>query len=45
VDPARELVIAWFGTGLDFSETVNGMLPVARQLARSGTGPLPDLEK
>ncbi|KGE04638.1 serine hydrolase domain-containing protein [Pseudohaliea rubra] len=36
VDPARELVIAWFGTGLDFSESVNGMLPVARQLANSG---------
>jgi len=35
VDPARELVIAWFGTGLDFSETINDMLPVARQLARS----------
>ncbi|MEQ8264212.1 serine hydrolase domain-containing protein [Pseudohaliea sp.] len=37
VDPPRELVIAWFGTGLDFSETVNDMLPVARQLARSGS--------
>ncbi|MHA7817647.1 MAG: serine hydrolase domain-containing protein [Pseudohaliea sp.] len=36
VDPARELVIAWFGTGIDFSETTNDMLPVARQLARSG---------
>ena len=35
VDPARELVIAWFGTGIDFSETINDMLPVARQLARS----------
>ncbi len=44
VDPARELVIAWFGTGVDFSETVNDMLPVARQLARSGPWPLPDLE-
>jgi CubicO group peptidase (beta-lactamase class C family) len=45
VDPARELVIAWFGTGIDFSETINDMLPVARQLARSGTRPLPALEK
>jgi CubicO group peptidase (beta-lactamase class C family) len=34
VDPDRELVIAWFGTGVDFSETINDMLPVARQLAR-----------
>ncbi len=37
VDPAQELVIAWFGTGLDFSEIINDMLPVARQLATSGT--------
>ncbi|MCU0975712.1 MAG: beta-lactamase family protein [Steroidobacteraceae bacterium] len=36
VDPARKLVIAWFGTGLDFSAQTNQMLPVARQLARSG---------
>jgi len=36
VDPDRELVIAWFGTGIDFSETVNSMLPVARQLSQSG---------
>ena len=36
VDPARNLVIAWFGTGLDFSARTNQMLPVARQLARSG---------
>lgn len=35
VDPARQLVIAWFGTGLDFGETTNDMLPVARQLATS----------
>lgn len=36
VDPARELVIAWFGTGRHYGEMVNGMLPVARQLATSG---------
>lgn len=36
VDPARRLVIAWFGTGLDFSARTNEMLPVARQIARSG---------
>jgi CubicO group peptidase (beta-lactamase class C family) len=42
VDPARRLVVAWFGTGLDFGGTTNDMLPVARQLATSGlfgTGP------
>lgn len=36
VDPDRELVIAWFGTGLDYEEITNAMLPVSRQLARSG---------
>jgi CubicO group peptidase (beta-lactamase class C family) len=36
VDPARDLVIAWFGTGLGYDERSNGMLPVARQIARSG---------
>ena len=36
VDPARDLVVAWFGTGLNFEELVNGMLPVSRQIARSG---------
>lgn len=34
VDPARDLVIAWFGTGEDFDARINAMLPVARQLAR-----------
>jgi len=38
VDPARQLVIAWFGTGRDFGETTNDMLPVARQLAITGLG-------
>ncbi len=33
VDPKRRLVVAWFGTGLNFSETVNSMLPISRQLA------------
>ncbi len=36
VDPDRALVIAWFGTGLDFNERKNDMLPIARQLAGSG---------
>jgi CubicO group peptidase (beta-lactamase class C family) len=35
VDPARNLVLAWFGTGLNYSATTNKMLPVARQLAQS----------
>ncbi|MFK7914857.1 MAG: serine hydrolase domain-containing protein [Pseudomonadales bacterium] len=33
VDPDKELVIAWFGTGLDYNSTVNSMLAVSRQLA------------
>jgi CubicO group peptidase (beta-lactamase class C family) len=36
VDPARDLVVAWYGTGLDFDERSNAMLPVTRQIARSG---------
>jgi CubicO group peptidase (beta-lactamase class C family) len=36
VDPARELVIAWFGTGEDFSARENEMPAVSRQIARSG---------
>ncbi|WP_008292995.1 serine hydrolase [Congregibacter litoralis] len=36
VDPARDLVIAWYGTGLDFSARQTDMLSVARQLAVSG---------
>lgn len=35
VDPSRNLVIAWFGTGLNFNETINDMLPVSRQIAQS----------
>jgi hypothetical protein len=35
VDPARDLVIAWFGTGLNYEETINSMLPVSRQIARA----------
>ena len=35
VYPARDLVIAWFGTGLDYDEVHNEMLPVSRQIARS----------
>ena len=30
------LVIAWFGTGLNFNEKVTAMKPVVRQLAVSG---------
>jgi CubicO group peptidase (beta-lactamase class C family) len=36
VDPERDLVIAWFGTGIDYDEKATDMLPVARQLAVSG---------
>lgn len=36
VDAKRDLVIAWYGTGLDFSDVQTDMLPVARQLAISG---------
>ena len=36
VDPGRQLVVAWFGTGLDYNEQRNDMLPISRQLARSG---------
>lgn len=36
VDPDRDLVITWFGTGLNYEETTNSMLPVSRQIARSG---------
>ncbi|WOJ97100.1 serine hydrolase [Congregibacter brevis] len=36
VDPARDLVVAWYGTGLDFSAKQTDMLSVARQLAVSG---------
>lgn len=37
VDPGRNLVIAWFGTGLNFNETTNAMLPVSRQIAQRYT--------
>jgi len=36
VDPVRDLVIAWFGTGEDFSAKQNEMPAVSRQIARSG---------
>lgn len=36
VDPDRDLVIAWFGTGEDYSAQQTAMDSVARQLARSG---------
>lgn len=38
VDPSRDLVIAWFGTGLNFNATRNAMLPVSRQIARAMDG-------
>ena len=42
VDPGRRLVVAWFGTGLAFSEQMNEMLPVTRQLVRAGLFDLPE---
>ncbi len=36
VDPARALVIAWFGTGEDYGARRNELRSVARQLANSG---------
>ncbi len=36
VDPDRSLVIAWFGTGLDFDRRSNEMLTISRQISRSG---------
>lgn len=36
VDPARDLVVAWFGTGLNYNERENDLLSVSRQMARSG---------
>ena len=35
VDPDRNLTIVWFGTGLNYNETRNAMLPVSRQIAKS----------
>ena len=39
VDPARGLVIAWFGTGEDYSAKMNEMPEVSRQIATSGLYP------
>jgi CubicO group peptidase (beta-lactamase class C family) len=36
VDPQRDLVIAWYGTGINYDEDATDMLSVARQLAVSG---------
>ena len=36
VDPDRDLVFAWFGTGEDYSARRNDLLTIARQLATSG---------
>jgi CubicO group peptidase (beta-lactamase class C family) len=36
VDPARDLVIAWFGTDSAGNEDSNEILPIARQLVRAG---------
>ncbi len=36
VDPARELVVAWFGTGEDYSAVGTEMDSVARQLSSAG---------
>ncbi len=39
VDPARDLVVAWFGTGLDYDATNHELLSVTRQLVRAGLFP------
>jgi CubicO group peptidase (beta-lactamase class C family) len=36
VDNARDLVVAWFGTGLDYDATNHELLSVTRQLVRAG---------
>jgi CubicO group peptidase (beta-lactamase class C family) len=36
VDPDRQLIVAWFGTGIDYDEEATAMPVVARQLAVSG---------
>ncbi|MEE4360629.1 MAG: serine hydrolase domain-containing protein [Pseudomonadales bacterium] len=36
VDPARQLVMAWFGTGEHYGATNHALTSIARQLARSG---------
>lgn len=44
VDPAKKLIIAWFGTGLDYNKISNSMLPIARQLAAGEWRKPPQLE-
>ena len=39
VDPGRDLVVAWFGTGLDYDATNHELLSVTRQLVRAGLFP------
>ena len=39
VDPARDLVVAWFGTGENYGSTIHSLRSIARQLARSGLFP------
>jgi CubicO group peptidase (beta-lactamase class C family) len=36
VDPARDLVVAWFGTGLDYDAINHELLAVTRQLVLAG---------
>lgn len=36
VDPARDLVVAWFGSGDDYGSTTHALRDIARQLAHSG---------
>lgn len=36
VDPSRDLVVAWFGTGEDYSDKMNELVPVTRQLVQTG---------
>jgi CubicO group peptidase (beta-lactamase class C family) len=44
VDPARALIVAWFGTGLNYNERENDMLAVSRQMARSGLFGAPEAD-
>lgn len=41
VDPSRELVVVWFGTGEHYDDVNNEMLPVVRQLLDAGLFDLP----
>ncbi len=38
VDPANDLVVAWFGTGTDYNKKRNAVLPVTRQISAAVRG-------